>query len=234
MHVVNSLLTELIFRNGRALTRKARDRRKAALAIKRLNEELTIFEHKEKDLHEFEMRLDKFSGQTEYCCDVVMKDKIEAFHQQVYIVISLLAALLSNVGIKGKKDFPFGRVEKFLEYISQKMPDSIDPILLNTIEKSRRFRSEIVIHPQQHQLHDWRILNFGGHYYVFYFIPQEKVEVPEHLEILTHPIPEEFVPPFPCKNYYLSPNRNVTFIATCELISSLLELGYSTRLHKIR
>lgn len=103
-------------------------------------------------------------------------DRLEAVHQQVYVVMSNFAKLLSHLlEHKYSSQIPIKRLEKFLDL--KWLPSSVlnnqvkeDSLIL---KKSREFRTILVAHPQHYPIVDWSTTTFD----VIYNFPfQDKSE----------------------------------------------------------
>lgn len=148
-------------------------------------------------------------------------DKTEAFHQQVYAVVSAFIMLLSHVGDqKFLSQMPIDSLTKFLRHISDKSYESIIKDQAALLLKSADFRSKFIDHPQQHALHDWMTYSYGTGACIIYFIrkgPEIYYREPKD------PYAPDFVPPVNYKSFYVSPAHTQVFLAVLHFTEKVLK-----------
>lgn len=216
------------------------------LACQRFSESMYRLENRHLELQSmeneiFDLRNEDYKGNTrsrtlnELQHDFL--DKTEAFHQQVYSTISAFAMLLNHFASKDfLRGMPIGAIKQFLDFLKERFPDYKKHI--EQLELARDFRSKMVDHIQQHQLHDWMTYSYphhtsrlGADCVIIYFTPLDGTEPrpfletpPEHLKSLVYdPRSSYFRLPIGHKNYYMSPHAGNVFLAMHEIASAVLE-----------
>lgn len=210
-------------------------RNRVGLTLNRLKENLVKVDFRFEDYKKIEQELflldkDPSSnpnyGEDLHYMQIKLVDRVEAFHQQVYSTLSVLAMVLTHLGFRiNNQTPPISSIEKLLKALSDHKYkySSVMQDQIYILEKSRSFRTKFVDHPQQHQIHDWYTYGFKGDYYLIFFIRTgANVYVPVG-DI--DPLSSDFKPPVDHSDFYVAPDKDRTQKALHKLITDLLSLS---------
>ena len=156
-------------------------------------------------------------------------DKIEAFHQHVYVTLASLVRVINYLKLQGdNSQIPINSIKQFLTHVKEgKFRYKVK--LHRVIEKliySEDYRAKFVDHPQQHKMHNWMSYTYQANgsreaviiYYILY--GSQPVYVPNSVY---DPHDPDFKPPLPTgTDFYISPDINDTLDATNKLIIEFL------------
>lgn len=221
-------IQETIHRNSNILLKAITDdmkKNKAILALRHFTEHMDMLKNRLNEVLALETIIeniadDDIQAGKLHKAQLFLVDKVEAFHQQVYVVISALIAIHNHIGIKGiKQQHPIDSVTKFLEFARQNSYKSALHDQLTLLQKSVDYRAKFVDHPQQHIMHDWMTYNFEGQNWVIYFLPKSNNVYPIYP---FHPSDPRFKPPVDCgSDFYVAPHPHLTYGAI-QLTSHIL------------
>lgn len=160
--------------------------KKAGEACDRFNESYIRLKIRINDQHNALIQLLSYGG---FENQLTYVDRIEAVHQQVYVVMSNFVLMLKKTAPKKISDqIPIRSLKKFLKlkwiqskYINKELIEAS-----HAIEISRSFRAKYIAHPQAHPVFDWATSSHG----VEYFNRDEEVKVHKsnHRPIIQHPL----------------------------------------------
>lgn len=204
-------------------------RNKVGLALHRLKESLKRLDCRYIEYYEVEKMIifDSTGPRKINLSDLQLKlvDKVEAFHQQVYVVLSTLILAINYLGIRGKKEqHPINSISNFLKFV-EKIFQYKNILLeqINNLKHSIEFRAKFIDHPQQHILHNWMTYGFQKECYIIYYI--EKSNKVFHRGKPYNPNESGFLPPVDCdNNFYVSPNKINTYKAVQYFVKYLLNI----------
>lgn len=200
---------------------------KKQTATHQLNEALYRLEYRYNELLEVEQKMfwydDKAKGaESHVFLQLRFVDKVEAFTQQVYVVISSFIMFLNHVSSEElRKKLPIRSVDKFLFFIEKEYPSLKEEIL--QLKRIQKFRVEAVDHIQQHTLHTWMTMSYpsnqGAECVVIYYIKNgNEVYVPKY----TDPYSSDFRPPVNYKSFYVSPPYKEVYLALQSFIKTIV------------
>lgn len=133
-------------------------------------------------------------------------DYTENFHAHTYMTISALCLLLQRILQKNiTAQMPTKEMRSFLTWLTDNTNSSVLKSHLAELEKSREFRAKIVIHPQNHVLHDWMTYNNFTHDPVMIYFDRKGDEVFARASV-TDPYSPDFDPPVNYKTFYIPPD----------------------------
>jgi len=197
------------------------------LAIQKFNESLIHLGERWKNLVYYEEMI--YSYPLRQCqqklsnIQLIYVDKIEAFFEHVYVIVSSLSMLLNAVSPHEiKRGMPISENKKFLEFLSKSFKNIDATIAL--LEMARVFRAKIV-HVSQHVLYNWMTYSFQGNFgpecCIIYF--RGKSDKIYHREYVMNPHDVKFQPPIDCTDFYVSPPHKEIFNAIKKIIPQLLK-----------
>lgn len=158
---------------------------KAELSSRKLQESLLSLERRMRSLelvHYELVNADLMIGATRSLYDVQLDfvDRLESFHQQVYVTLSCLGYYLQFIlnphGPRGKELNSNKRLIKYLEnFVSDEVKSNFLPVL----ELSRSFRSQHVDHPHHNGgMYDFGTSSHGSRAVAFFFTTKPDAVVP--------------------------------------------------------
>ena len=148
-------------------------------------------------------------------------NRVEAFHQQVYAVISSFINLLIKIApSKFKNHIPKWSVSKFLDYL-----EKIEPLFTNDVIlllRSEEVRNKCIDHPQnQPRSFTWQTGTFVSKTYVIYYIHDEagqQHDISSQVRVLF-----KLMTTFKAKTFYVTPHHADVFTALCRLMENTLD-----------
>ena len=149
-------------------------------------------------------------------------DKTEAFHQQIYSTLSSFVKLLSVITPHGfimQKHIKSN--QNFIKYIRELI--KFNDIL--PVEKSLIYRGTYIDHTSQIRHFDWMTFFWGEMGYVIYYEPDENgccEEISTYIDMGKMKIPISINLPVKVKNFLVTPNHLLVYIAFYEFIIELL------------
>jgi hypothetical protein len=159
---------------------------------------------------------------------LVLVDKVDAFHQQSYATLAVLCLVLNHLRARGEQQYTIRTISGFLDnleernfrYKSARLDD------LNIVRRSADYRSKYVDHPESSQLHDWYTVNYNGRIYVVFFIPEslEKGERLPMTDIDDDPESPTFRPCISAEDYYVAPSVDKTYDALQRVVIHALRI----------
>lgn len=194
--------------------------KKAIIAFQRFNEYLFRLENRYSELKDWENILlnydedESFKTIPLHDVQLIFLDKTEGFHQQLYATLSAYILLLNHVCDKNlASQIPIRNVTSFLKYVQSKWNNDLQlNKQVEILTSSINFRSKFIDHPQQHILHDWMTMPHGHGICIIYFIRNENDNV-YFIDWTINPYDKNFKPPVDCSEFYVSPEKNITFDA---------------------
>jgi hypothetical protein len=196
------------------------ERNAPGLALHKLRESFTQLNSRYHEYKESQKKLHQASeNYAEPCftqCQENLVNKLQGFHQQVYVSLSTMILVGNFLGVRGKKQHPINSVEGFLKFL--KSSDKNNLYLHKIIDKlleSVRYRSKFIDHPQQNKLHNWMTFGYENEYFVIYYIPKgREVYMIDNI----HPRDSGFKPPVNCDEFLVNPNED-------EIYEMVFDLG---------
>lgn len=133
-------------------------------------------------------------------------NRLEAYFQQLYAVISALALFVNKTADhEFKQGLAIGSNKKFLNYLKEKVESIEDEVVI--IERARSFRSDFIDHTQQKTLHNWITSSFPGEKYplcvVTYYIKKGNEVYFRGLQL--DPYSKDYMPPVNYESFVISP-----------------------------
>lgn len=169
-------------------------------------------------------------GMTLHEAQIKLVDRIEAYHQQVYSVISGLSNLMNHFSLGGSKaEHPINSNKRFLEFLKEnnryrsQFVTAIDALM-----RSIDYRAKFIDHPQQHLTHDWMTFSTNeksrNDLYIIHFIKYgNEIYAPGGN---TNPEDPTFRPPINCgDDFYVSPNVYRTQEAMTHVVGKAINVS---------
>lgn len=154
-------------------------------------------------------------------------NRIESYYQQLYATLSAFAMCLSHVS---SHEFRRGMSISGLNVFLTHWQDNADNEVRNAVaalKTARAFRAQHVDHVQQHVLHDWVTYSYikeseqTPRCAVVYFTPSTD-RAPRTGFYGIDPHAPNWVPPFSCGDFYVSPSHDAIHDAFFTFTSRLL------------
>ncbi len=200
------------------------------LVLQRLCENLQQLETRNQEYQDVESIFahDLIIGGKQYTLDeaqMMLLNKVEALHQQIYATISTFIKLISHVRLNDQKiNFPNRSVNKFLDTVSETAEyKNVLSEEICVLKKSIKYRDTLVDHPQSMEALDWATIGSNFEYSIIYYAHDAETGniITDEINMMD-PEDEHYHPPIGTNKFFVSPNRKKTIIAMKSFVTKFL------------